>query len=184
MRRAAAPSGVERPLAAPLVALPDGAANGGGDGLARALTPRRRGLGEDERERWRGLLRRLGRAAILQGHGDALRLHGACRHDERGPRRLHLPPRLRLLFQQEIQRRLQHLLHGRSGDGVREASPGRLELLQELPADVDMDAAPLCGERLDLVALGHGPTDSPKFHFGRPKLRKWDHIWVLHGRSR
>ncbi len=48
---------VERPGASALVALPDRAANGSGDGLAGAIAAWWRRLRGDEREGWRGLLR-------------------------------------------------------------------------------------------------------------------------------
>jgi hypothetical protein len=64
------------------------------------------------------------------------------------------PPPHRLLLEKEVERHLQHLLHGGAADGVREPIAGRLQLLHHLLVDVEVDPAHVGRERHDLVTTG------------------------------
>jgi hypothetical protein len=81
-------------------------------------------------------------------------------HCDGPPRPLQLPARPGLLLQQEPEPGLEHLLGRGVRDGVREGTSGLLKLLQELPADRDVEAAQVGGERLDVVAGGSSRAPS------------------------
>ena len=145
---ATAAARVERPGAAALVARPDGAAHRRRDGLAWT------GAAVD----WRFWL--LG-GRHRPGGADRRRLGG-----DRRPRPLHLAARPGLLLQQQVERRLEHLLGGGVADGVGEAVAGGVDLPEQPGRHRHVQPAELGVERLHVVAADGVPRGAD--WFGRP----------------
>ncbi|HEX9241231.1 MAG TPA: hypothetical protein VF875_02190 [Anaeromyxobacter sp.] len=118
---AADPAALERPGAAPVVALPNGAPDRGGN-VTGPFTGRRSRSG------------RFPRLSLL-------------------PRLLHDSAALRVTLEDEVEPDLEDLVLGRPRVGVRQRGAGGRELVEEAAGDGDVDAAKVCGERLDLDAL-------------------------------